>query len=73
MDMKANSSIHEVKLPIKSAFVFGNEEIGPILDEVEKSEFSLIKVKQWGLTESLNVSIAASIAAYEYVTQVSEI
>ena len=70
MDMNAEKFLHEIKLPKNSAFIFGNEEVGPILDGVEKSQFTLTKIQQWGLTESLNVSIAASISSYEYVTQV---
>ena len=72
MDMKAKNYIHETELPSKSAFIFGNEEVGPTLEGAQKEDFSPIKIKQWGLTESLNVSIAASITAYEYVTQTSE-
>ena len=69
MDMSADKYIHEKKLPKKTAFIFGNEEIGPILNDVDTSKLSKTKIQQFGLTESLNVSIAASIASYEYVTQ----
>ena len=69
MDMSAGRFIHEKKLPKKTAFIFGNEEIGPILNDVDTSKLFKTKIQQFGLTESLNVSIAASIASYEYVTQ----
>jgi len=69
MDMEADKYIHEKKLPKNTAFIFGNEEIGPILNDVDTSKLSKTKIQQFGLTESLNVSIAASIASYEYVTQ----
>ena len=69
MDMEADKYIHQKKLPKNTAFIFGNEEIGPILNDVDTSKLSKTKIQQFGLTESLNVSIAASIASYEYVTQ----
>ena len=69
MDMHADKYIHEKKLPKNTAFIFGNEEIGPILNDIDTSKLSKTKIQQFGLTESLNVSIAASIASYEYVTQ----
>ena len=69
MDMNAEKFIHETKLSKKSAFIFGNEEIGPILEGIDTTKLSKTKIQQFGLTESLNVSIAASITAYEYITQ----
>lgn len=72
MDMNAGHFIHERKMVEKTAFIFGNEEVGPILDNVDITKLSKTKIQQFGLTESLNVSIAASIASYEYVTQLSK-
>ena len=69
MDMQADKYLDEKHFPKKSAFLFGNEEIGPDLTGVDVNRLSRVKIKQWGVTESLNVSVAASIAAYAYVTQ----
>ena len=67
MDINGEKYIHEINFPKKCAFIFGNEEVGPILKDVDRSKLIKTKIRQFGLTESLNVSIAASIAAYQYV------
>ena len=69
-DSKAQSYLGEVNLPKKSAFLFGHEEFGPLCireNKVNESDYLPLKIKQFGLTESLNVSVAASIAMYEYI------
>ncbi len=70
-DSKASEFLGSVELPEKSAFIFGHEEFGPLSlrdqDEIKYPNIQFVKIKQYGLTESLNVSVAASIATYEYI------
>ncbi len=68
-DTNTESYMHEIKFPKKTAMLFGHEEYGPQLKDVDVSELTKIKIKQFGLTESLNVSNASSIAVYEYLRQ----
>ena len=68
-DIDADTYIHENKLSKKSAFIFGNEEMGTNIEDVDHKILRKTKIQQFGLTESLNVSIAASIASYEYLRQ----
>lgn len=65
-DSKSEDYLGTFTLPKKSAFIFGHEEFGPMYDKEAYSDIKRIKIKQYGLTESLNVSIAASISMYEY-------
>jgi len=58
--------LSKVDLPLRSAFVFGHEEFGHSFKKNDY-ETSEIKIEQFGETESLNVSVAASITMYEYV------
>ncbi len=55
------------RLPEKSAFVFGHEEFGLSFDRTDYPGIQSLSIAQWGHVQSLNVSIAASIALYEYV------
>ena len=67
MDMNSSHYLHEIALPNRCAFIFGNEEVGPSLEGVDTMSMHDVKIQQFGQTESLNVSIAASITAYAYV------
>lgn len=69
LDPAAESSLHNTILPVKSAFVFGHEEFGVSFDPSAFERVVSVKVEQVGRVESLNVSIAASIAMYEYFRQ----
>jgi len=60
-------ALHSVQLPARSAFVLGHEEFG-ISTAGEK--LPALSIPQSGRVQSLNVSIAASIAMYEYVRQI---
>lgn len=55
------------ELPEKSAFIFGHEEIGISFDPAEYPDIQRLSIPQYGQTESLNVSIAASVVMYEYI------
>ena len=69
MDPNTDQSLLSVKLPVKSAFIFGNEEFGFSFDFKEYPDIQVISIPQFGRVESLNVSIAASITLYEYCRQ----
>lgn len=64
-----SKSLQNVKLPKRSAFVFGHEEFGHSFSPEEFPGIHPIYIPQIGKVESLNVSIAASIAMYEYARQ----
>jgi tRNA G18 (ribose-2'-O)-methylase SpoU len=68
-DTHTDQYLHTLTFPKKSALLLGHEEFGPILNQNQSSELQKIKIKQFGKTESLNVSIAASIGIYEYLRQ----
>lgn len=59
----------DVKMPAKSAFIFGNEEFGHSFSKDKYGGIKALKIPQFGRVESLNVSIAASIVMYEFVRQ----
>ncbi len=61
--------LHEVSLPERSAFVFGHEEFGFSFSLDDYPGLKRIFIQQTGRVESLNVSVAASIALYEYACQ----
>lgn len=62
-------SFEQVALPRKSAFVFGHEEFGYSFDPGEYEGLLPVRISQVGRVDSLNVSVAASIAMYEYGRQ----
>lgn len=59
----------QVNLPDKVAFVMGHEEYGLSFTPEEYPEIRWLKIQQFGIVQSLNVSIAASMACYEYIRQ----
>lgn len=56
-------------LPTRCAFVVGHEEFGLSFKAEEFPLVRRIKIPQFGEVESLNVSVAASIAVFEYLRQ----
>ncbi|MGD2116743.1 MAG: TrmH family RNA methyltransferase [Chromatiales bacterium] len=66
---QAERALFEIDLPPKSAFVFGNEELGIRFDPQQFSNIQPLKIPQFAPIDSLNVSVAASIVMYEYVRQ----
>lgn len=56
------------RFPAKSAFVMGHEEHGISFDS-SSYDIQCLSIPQYGATQSLNVSIAASIVMYEYSSQ----
>ena len=59
--------LSDLHMPVKSAFIFGNEEFGHSFSKDDYSRIKALKIPQFGRVESLNVSIAASIVMYEYI------
>ena len=57
------------QLPRKSAFIFGHEEFGISFDPDLFPEIRPLTIPQFGKSQSLNVSVAASIILYEYIRQ----
>ncbi len=69
MDPNADQSLGVLALPKKSAFVVGHEEFGLSFDSGEFKGLQRLKIAQFGQVQSMNVSIAASLAAFEYNRQ----
>ena len=61
--------IMDIDLPQKSAFVFGHEEYGISFEPDLFPEVRQLTIPQFGKSQSLNVSVAASIILYEYTRQ----
>jgi tRNA G18 (ribose-2'-O)-methylase SpoU len=59
-------ALQRFRLPRRCALVFGHEEFGL---SAAAASLPALTIAQWGRIQSLNVSIAASIAMYEYVRQ----
>lgn len=70
LEPEAKGFLGVTSFPKKSAFIFGHEGFGVMLDRSQYGE-SLhgISIEQFGKVQSLNVSIAASVVMYEYVRQ----
>jgi tRNA G18 (ribose-2'-O)-methylase SpoU len=58
--------VYDCDLPVRSAFVFGHEELGLSFSRRDYPEIRAIRIPQTGAVQSLNVSIAASLVMYEY-------
>ncbi|MEJ2641791.1 MAG: TrmH family RNA methyltransferase [Desulfosarcinaceae bacterium] len=61
--------LNETRLPTQSAFVFGHEEYGLSFDPDDYPQLRALTIAQCGRTQSLNVSVAASVVMYEYLRQ----
>lgn len=66
-DSEASVSLHEEKFPDKSAFILGHEGFGFTFKKEDYPAIKWLKIPQFGMVESLNVSVAASIVMYEFV------
>ncbi len=69
LEPEGDSSLLQMQLPQKSAFILGHEEFGISFEREEYPDIHSISIPQFGDVESLNVSIAASIMMFEYVRQ----
>jgi len=65
-DSEASDSIHEVYFPDNSAFILGHEGFGFTFKKELYPKIKFVKIPQFGLVESLNVSVAASLVMYEF-------
>lgn len=66
LEPAGGSPLWECELPLRSAFVFGHEEIGLSFERSDYPDIRDLSIPQGGAVESLNVSVAASIVMYEY-------
>lgn len=64
--------ITDVNLPRKSAFIFGHEEFGVSFEPDLYPKIERLTIPQFGRSQSLNVSVAASIILYEYTRQYAD-
>lgn len=62
-------SLFEEALPEKSAFILGNEAEGISFRLADHPDVRPLRIPQFGNPQSLNVSVAASIAMYEWARQ----
>jgi len=65
---KADKQFYEVDFKLPTVIVMGNEEKG-ITREILNKSTDKVKIPMHGTIESLNVSVATSIAVYEAVRQ----
>ena len=72
LEADKGQTLYESKLPEKSAFILGNEDRGISFDTSSYPQIECLSIPHFGVTESLNVSVAASIVMYEYISQFSD-
>ncbi|MEA3303918.1 MAG: TrmH family RNA methyltransferase [Pseudomonadota bacterium] len=65
LEPECEATLNTTELPEKSAFIMGHEEHGISIDHAQ-FDIQCRSIPQYGATQSLNVSIAASIVMYEY-------
>ncbi len=65
----AGTPLTGTSFPAKSAFIFGHEEFGISFEPDLFPEIQRLSIPQFGKSQSLNVSVAASILLYEYIRQ----
>lgn len=69
MEPDTGTPIYEEVFPKKSAFILGHEENGISFEPDLFPNIRRINIPQFGKSDSLNVSVAASITLYEYIRQ----
>jgi tRNA G18 (ribose-2'-O)-methylase SpoU len=67
LEPRGGERLQDACLPPRTAFVFGHEEGGLSFDPADFPDLGRLTIPQAGPLQSLNVSVAASIAMYEYV------
>jgi tRNA G18 (ribose-2'-O)-methylase SpoU len=66
---KAETAVGGTPFPEKSAFVVGHEGFGLSVELSAFPDMIPLRVPQVGAIESMNVAVAASIAAYDYLRE----
>ncbi len=61
-------NLFDLKIPLKSAFIFGEENRGLTQETIEMCD-DMVYIQQYGSVRSLNVSSAAAIIQFEYARQ----
>lgn len=69
LEPTASEILGSAPLPEKCAFIVGHEEYGLSFDREKFPAVRSLGIRQFGKVQSLNVSIAASLACYEWVRQ----
>jgi tRNA G18 (ribose-2'-O)-methylase SpoU len=69
LDPTATHLLGRESLAEKSAFIIGHEEFGIPFKPGDYSNVEFVKIAQFGKVQSLNASVAASVAGYEYLRQ----
>ena len=68
-----HQTLFDVKFPKKAAFVFGHEEYGISFSKDDYLGVQGLSIPQYGLVQSLNVSIAAAVVMCEAVRQIKTV
>lgn len=69
LDARCEKTVFQTELPSKCAFILGNEGLGNSFETAHYPDIHCLGIPHSGSTESLNVSVAASIMMYEYLRQ----
>jgi tRNA G18 (ribose-2'-O)-methylase SpoU len=69
LDPAAEDVLGDTELPEHTAFLLGHEEFGFSFKPADYPDIRAVRILQFGQVQSLNVSVAASIAMYEYTRQ----
>ncbi len=69
LEANCSNTLYDTPLPQKSAFILGNEGLGICFNRDNYPDIGCLAIPRFGDTESLNVSVAASVVMYEYVRQ----
>lgn len=69
MEAEGDDILGRNPLPEKVVFIVGHEEFGVSFQREDYPDIQSITIQQWGRVQSLNVSVAASIAMFEYTRQ----
>ncbi len=69
LDLSGKMELKNIKLPEKTALILDHEEFGVTKELLEHEWVNPLIIAGAGKTQSLNVSVAAAIASYEYIRQ----
>ncbi len=72
LDPTAPTPLYQQNLPKKCGFIFGHEEYGFTFQTEDYPNIVPLSIPQFGQIESMNLSVAASIVMYEYISQHSK-